>query len=215
MKAIKGAMILAGAIFIIPVLYIIGSLVLTSIPINNQEELLEKNHSIYLNSNGVHLDVIISKLKLDKDLLDGLKYSENDHYLSFGYGERNFYLNTPNWSDLTLGNSFRALFLKNSTLIHLTRYSSIKDDWVEINIDQNQMSNINRYISQTFYLDTLNNKVLLANQGYANNDDFYEAKGRFSCFRTCNSWVNTGLKESHIKACLWTPFDFGLLYMHK
>ena len=27
--------------------------------------------------------------------------------------------------------------------------------------------------------------------------------------------LNSGLKESGIKAGLWTPFDFGLLHMHE
>ncbi len=64
-------------------------------------------------------------------------------------------------------------------------------------------------------LNSQNKKILLNNKGYSYNDDFYEALGSFSCFKTCNSWVNSGLKESDIKACLWTPFDFGLLRIHK
>ena len=54
-------------------------------------------------------------------------------------------------------------------------------------------------------------KIILKNKGYTSNDDFYKAKGNYSCFKTCNSWVNTGFKESGLTSCLWTPFDFGLL----
>jgi uncharacterized protein (TIGR02117 family) len=204
-----------GRIILIPIVYFLVSLILTFIPINNEEENSEKNKSIYLNSNGVHLNIIIHKNHLDPKLLDGLKYFETDNYFSFGWGDKKFYLNTPTWSDLTFYNAFQALFLKSSTLIHLNRYSTANRDWVEIKVNQNQLTKINQYIYKTFYVDSLNKKALLVNKGYSYNDDFYEALGNFSCFKTCNSWVNSGLKESDIKACLWTPFDFGLIRIHK
>ncbi|MCP5062170.1 MAG: DUF2459 domain-containing protein, partial [Ignavibacteriae bacterium] len=53
------------------------------------------------------------------------------------------------------------------------------------------------------------------NKGYTPYDDFYEAVGSYSLFNTCNTWVNSAFKECNIKACLWTPYDFGLISMHK
>ena len=215
MKMIKKISKWILAFFLIPVVYLLVSLILTFIPVNNEEEYTEKNKSIYLNSNGVHLSIIIPKNQIDLKLLNGLIYFGNDNYFSFGWGDKNFYLNTPNWSDLTFNNAFKALFINSSSLIHLTRYSTTSNDWTEIKVSQNQLNKINQYIYKTFYFDTLDKKVVLNNKGYSNNDDFYEALGSFSCFKTCNSWVNSGLKDSNIKACLWTPFDFGLLYIHK
>ena len=215
MKVIKKIVKWIIAIILIPVVYLLVSLILTYIPTNNEHENSEKNKSVYLNSNGVHLNIIIPKSQLDSNLLDGLRYFKNDKYFSFGWGDKNFYLNTPTWSDLSFTIAYKALFLKSSTLIHLTRYSTTKEDWVKIAVNQNQLDKINQYIYKTFYFDSLNKKVLLNNKAYSYNDDFYEAIGSYSCFKTSNSWVNTGLKESDIKACLWTPFDFRLLSIHK
>ena len=215
MKVFKKIVKWIIAIILIPIAYILVSLVLTFIPINNEEEYSGKNGSIYLNTNGVHLNIVIPKDQLDSKLLDGLRYFKNDNYFSFGWGDKKFYLNTPTWGDLTFNNAYRALFLKSPTLIHLTRYSTIYGDWVEIKVNQNQLNKINQYIYKTFYFNSLNKKILLNNKGYSYNDDFYEAMGSYSCFRTSNSWVNSGLKESEIKACLWTPYDFGLLNMHQ
>ena len=215
MKMVKKIVKWIIAIILIPVVYFLVALILIFIPINDQEENSAGNKSIYLHSNGVHLNIIIAKNQLPSNLLDGLQFSENDNYFAFGWGDRNFYLNTPTWGDLTFNNAYRALFLKSAALIHLTRYSTAQVDWVEIKVNQDQLNKINQYIDQTFYLDSLNKKILLINKGYSYNDDFYEAMGSFSCFKTCNTWVNSGLKASDIKACLWTPFDFGLLYMHK
>jgi len=215
MKVIKKIFTWIIAFFLIPVVFLLISLILTFIPVNNKEVYTEKNKSIYLNSNGVHLSIIIPKNQLDPKLLNGLIYFKNDNYFSFGWGDKNFYLNTPNWSDLTFNNAFKALFINSSSLIHLTRYSTTANNWTEIKVNQNQLNKINQYIYNTFYFDTLDKKIILNNKGYTNNDDFYEALGNFSCFKTCNSWVNSGLKDSDIKACLWTPFDFGLIYLHK
>ena len=215
MKVFKNIVKWIIAIILIPVVYLLLSLILTFIPVNNKENDEDKYKSIYLNSNGVHLNIIIPKNEIDTKLLDGLKYDKEDNYFSFGWGDKNFYLKTPTWSDLTFKNTFLALFINSSALIHLNRYHSIQKDWVEIKVDQNQLDKINLYIYRSFYFDSLDKKVLLINKGYSNNDDFYEATGNFSCFKTCNSWVNSGLKESDIKACVWTPFDFGLLSIHK
>ncbi len=215
MKIIKKILKWIFVLILIPVVYLLVSLILTFIPVNNSDNDIEKNSSIYLNSNGIHLDIIIPKNQIDSKLLNGLNYSKYDTYFSFGWGDKNFYLNTPTWNDLTFNNAFKALFTNGSTLIHLTRYSAIQEDWVEIKVNQDQLYKINQYINKTFYFDTIDNKILLNNKGYTNNDDFYEALGSFSIFKTCNSWVNSGLKKSDMKACLWTPFDFGLLIMHK
>jgi len=190
-------------------------MILSYIPINSDVEYSEKNNSVYLVTNGVHLNIILPKELTSHELLDGLKYIKTDKYFSFGWGDKNFYLNTPTWDDLTFNNAFQALFTKSPTLIHLTRYSTDREYWVEIKVNQKQLNKINQYIQKAFFLDSLNNKILLKNKGYYNNDDFYEALGSYSCFKTCNSWVNTCLIESNIKACLWTPFDFGLISMHK
>ncbi|MEN8138526.1 MAG: DUF2459 domain-containing protein [Bacteroidota bacterium] len=215
MKTIKKILKWIITIVLIPVGYFLLSLLLTFIPVNTKDDNSVKNKSIYLESNGIHLNIIIAENQLDSILLDGLKQSQNDNFYAFGWGDRNFYLNTPTWDDLTYSTACRALFIKSSALIRVNRYSIIHGDWTEIKVNQDQLNKINRYIYRTFSLDSHNKKIKLNNRGYSNNDNFYEAMGSFTCFNTCNSWVNSGLKESDIKACLWTPFDFGLLNMHK
>ena len=202
-------------IVLIPVLYLLVSLILTFIPVKGDTDNAEENKSIYLNSNGIHLNIIIPRDQIEPNLLAELNYDADDHYFSFGWGDKHFYLETPTWVDLSAKNAFRALFLKSPSLIHLTRYSTTKKDWVEIKVNQSQLNRIQQYIGDTFYYDPLDKKIILKDKGYSNNDDFFKAMGSYFFFNTCNSWVNTGLKRSNIKASLWTPFDFGLLNMHK
>ncbi|RKN03977.1 DUF2459 domain-containing protein, partial [Aquimarina sp. AD1] len=148
---------------------------------------------------------------IDSMLLSGIKYENLEKYISFGWGDENFYINTPTWGDLTFNNAFKAMFLKSTTLMHVTRYKQKHSDWVEIKINEIELQKLNTYLLNTFERNEKGMKILLKNKGYSSKDDFYKSKGSYSCFKTCNSWVNTGFKESGLKSCLWTPFDFGLL----
>ncbi len=215
MKVLRQIVKFIGILFSIPLTYFLVSIILTYIPVNTNQNYSDKNKSVYISTNGVHLNIIIPKPYITKNLLSSLKYSDDDKYFAFGWGDKNFYLNTPTWSDLTFKNAFVALFLKSPSLIHFTRYKTARPVWVEINVNQNQLNKINNYILKTFYLNRENKKVILPDKGYYNNDDFYEALGSYSLFYTSNSWVNSILKDAGIKACLWTPFDFRLIDLHK
>jgi uncharacterized protein (TIGR02117 family) len=210
-KIIKGI----SFVLAIPIIYLVVSLVLTLITVNNTDTEVENTETIYLSTNGVHLNIILEKKDLHKSLMKGLVYFPSDKFFSFGWGDEVFYLNTPSWSDLKIRTAFNAVFLKGPSLIHLTRYRSTQTNWIEIKINRSELSKINELILQSFSTDENGDKMLLKGKGYSNNDDFYKAEGSYSCFKTCNSWVNTIFKKSGLKSCLWTPFDFGLINKYK
>src|SRR3546814_4295772 len=73
---------------------------------------------IFVYSNGVHTGIVVPTANKVKDWrslvrpndLSDPRYAE-DHLL-FGWGERNFYLQTPSWSDLDLSVAARALIYR-------------------------------------------------------------------------------------------------------
>ncbi|REG87883.1 uncharacterized protein DUF2459 [Winogradskyella sediminis] len=109
---------------IIPVTYLIISLILTSITVDRIVNNESSEKLIYLNTHGVHLDIVIPIENIDSLLLSGIEHNQSESYLSFGWGDENFYINTPTWGDLTFSNAFKAMFLESSTLMHITRYKS-------------------------------------------------------------------------------------------
>ncbi len=202
-------------LLLIPAGYVIISLILSAITVNKTTLTPQDNKEIYLSSNGVHLAVVVQVNDMSNELLKDLKYTPKEKYFSFGWGDENFYLNTPSWDDLTFGNAFKALFLKGSTLIHLARYKQKEESWVRIDISDAELKKLNQFISASFKRNRNGGKLILKNRGYSTNDDFYKAVGRYSLFNTCNSWVNRAFKESGLKACYWTPFAFGLMDKYK
>ena len=198
-------------LLLIPTAYIIMALILSSITVDRKVSNENSEKLIYLNTNGVHLDIVIPIEYIDSLVLSGIKYNQNETYLSFGWGDENFYINTPTWNDLTFSTAFKAMFLESSTLMHVTRYRQKRLGWVEIKVNELELKKLNHYLLNTFEVNQKGMKIILENKGYSSIDDFYRSKGSYSCFKTCNSWVNIGFKDSGLKSCLWTPFDFGLM----
>ncbi|WP_196888527.1 DUF2459 domain-containing protein [Aureivirga sp. CE67] len=209
MKIIKR--ILLG-IILIPILYGLISIISTYITINPQQE-ESKEKYIFLTTNGVHLDIVLPVSEMSPNLRDGLHFSNNSKFIAFGWGDKDFYLNTPSWEDLTFKNAMKALFYKSETLMHLTEFYRQESDWVKIEISDAQLKKMNTYLENSFQREN-SEKVLLKGKGYSYDDQFYKANGSYSCFKTCNSWVNSAFKYSDLKHCFWTPYSFRLMDLY-
>lgn len=196
---------------IIPISYLVISLILTFISVDRSAYNNDSSKMVYLSTNGVHLNIIIPHNDLSFELKKNLVYTKHEKYFSFGWGDENFYLNTPTWNDLTFANAFKALFFESTTLIHLTRYTQIRSSWTKVDLNETELNKLTVFISNSFKKDINGNKIILADVGYSTSDNFYKAIGSYSCFNTCNTWVNDAFKYSGLKSSLWTPFDFGLI----
>jgi len=215
MKIIKKITLFLIFVIAIPITYLIVSLLLTLITVNSKDIEVDNTEFIYLSTNGVHLDIILEKKDISPHLLEGLICDPSDIFFSFGWGDEAFYLNTPTWSDLKFKTAFFAIFMKGPGSIHLTRFQKTQNDWIKIKLSKSELNKINKLILQSFITDYNGNKILLKGKGYNTNDNFYKATESYSFYKTCNSWANRILKKSGLKACLWTPFDFGLINKYK
>ena len=138
-------------------------------------------------------------------------------YVSFGWGDKGFYLETPTWADLKFSTAFKAMFYLDKTAIHSSFYRKMKedDDCIKIKISKEQYQKMIVYVNQSFEKDKDGNVMLIKGKSYGNRDAFYEATGTYGLFNTCNTWANGGLKYCNLKACVWTTFDKGIFYQYK
>lgn len=214
-KILKITLRILLVLSLIPIVYGLIAFAFTYITVNSNQEESTLNKEIYLHSNGVHLDIIINKNEVSSELLSGLHTYDSEQYLAFGWGDKNFYINTPTWGDLKASHALKAMFWNSSTLMHVTRYRSIQDDWVKVSLSDKQLKGIIETIQASFAINKQQNKTILKGKGYTDYDDFYEAVGSYSCLKTCNTWVNSTLKRNGLKACFWTPFPFRLIDLYK
>ena len=192
--------------------YLLIAIILSIFSVHPPQPDCGQKEEIYITSNGVHLDIIVPIELLDDSIKFDLQIPDGVHYLSFGWGDKGFYLETPAWSDLKLKTALRALFLKSETVIHLSWYYRLSSNWHKLEICSGQRQLLLDYILESFERNNEGQIIELKNSGYTNQDTFYEAVGSYSCIYTCNNWVNEGLKRAKIKTSVWSPFDYGVLF---
>jgi uncharacterized protein (TIGR02117 family) len=193
-------------------LYFLAALILSFLVTNPPKTDCLPENEIFIATNGVHLDIVLPVQNIAPELLKNLEILPGTKYVSFGWGDKEFYINTPHWKDLTFKTAFKALFLKSETAMHVTCYSSSYTPWRKFKICSSQLDLLNKYIEKSFSKNQSGSFKKIAVQGYYESDFFYEARGSFSLFNTCNVWVNKALKVTGIQTSVWSPFDFGILY---
>ena len=202
------------------ILYLIFSLILGIIPVNRAFRESQGGRQLFIVSNGIHTDIVLPAGDPEvgwPEFFRGTGFSSRigeAYYISFGWGDKIFYLNTPEWKDLTLSIAMDALFFKPEPAMHVTLLSEIyMDNLVRpVRVSESQFRSIEKYVHSSFRLDVSGHPIQVHSNGYSNNDLFFEAEGKFSVFNPCNAWTLNGLKHAGIRCPVWTPFDRPILW---
>jgi uncharacterized protein (TIGR02117 family) len=202
--------------------YFILAYVLSSITVNKNPE--QGDIPVYILTTGVHTDVILPLKSLGHDWSQDVKFehtasqSDDFKYVAFGWGDKGFYLETPNWEDLKASVALKAMSGLSSTAMHTTFYKDpvVGKNCKQILLTSAQYKNLTHYINHSLQRDSDGNLIHIeTDANYGKNDCFYEATGSYSLFKTCNSWANGALKSANQTACLWTPFDDPIFNLYK
>lgn len=172
--------------------------------------------AIYVMTNGIHTDIVVPTVTEQIDWSKEVKYSDTKSadssykFLAFGWGDKKFYLETPQFSDLKLSVALGAIAGINESAIHATYYKNIYENvqCFKINLSKEQYSQLINYLKSSFKKDENGNVIKInVKNTYENTDAFYEANGSYQIYYTCNTWANNALKASGQKHCLWTLLD--------
>ena len=175
--------------------------------------------AIYIKTNGVHTDIVMPVRSPQIDWSREIKYAYtalNDttwRYIALGWGDKGFYLQTPDWSDLKFSVAFNATFGLSTTAMHATFYKGLpeNDRCHKMLISKEQYARLIDYVTNSFQHDANGHFINIKTKAnYSQSDAFYEANGSYSLFHTCNTWANNALKKCGQKCCLWTIFDTGI-----
>lgn len=204
------------------VVYITFSFLLSYIPVNT-DAVKGNDVTIYVQSNGVHTDVVVPIKKDIKDWTKDILYNQTQakdstaSYVAFGWGDKGFYLETPQWSDLKASTAAKAAFYLGTSAMHTRFYKTMQEDedCVKLTLTNEDYTALVKYIEESFLYDENKKVMWIANQSYGQYDAFYEGRGRYSLFYTCNTWTNNALKAANQKASLWTPYDKAILSHYK
>lgn len=199
--------------------YSLVMFVLSRIEVNSTDRDPAADVEIYIKSNGVHTDIVLPVRSPYKDWTSqvhpGKTLSADTafQYAAFGWGDRDFYLNTPRWSDLKISTAFNAAFFMGKGVMHVTFHRELQETarCKKISVSRQEYLRIAAFIDSTFAYDASKRTILIPGAAYGDRDLFYEADGKYNLFYTCNSWANNCLKAAGQKAALWTLTDTGIL----
>jgi uncharacterized protein (TIGR02117 family) len=205
-------------------IYFLLSFVLSRMTVEGKND-PKSSIKIYLMKSGVHTDFV---LPVKTEIIDWTKSfpRENTGFkdsttklIAIGWGDKNFYMNTPEWADLTFKTAIFAMTGLGTSAIHATYHYEILSDRpvIQLYLSVKQYKALVHYIQNQLVLDKRGNTVFIPaknKQVVSGNDAFYSAHNRYSMVLTCNSWINRGLKACHKRACLWTPFAGGIFYQY-
>ncbi|HEU0043155.1 TIGR02117 family protein [Sphingomonas sp.] len=186
-----------------------------AVPVNRDWQAPAQGVTIWVESNGVHTGIVVPKVAAGVDWrwlarpehLADPRYARHDH-LSFGWGERAFYLETPTWADVKLATVLAAALGSAQTLVHVDHVPrpSSTGDVRAIVVTPEQYRRLAGYIAATVAPGARSYR------GYYGYDAFYDGTGRYSAVRTCNAWTGAALAHAGVRVGWWTPFPATVMW---
>lgn len=205
----------------LPVSWFVAALLLGLLPANLGWSAPERGVTLFIRTNGVHTWIVMPKVHGSVDWrpfapsehLRDPRYGGSDH-VAIGYGNRDFYLETPTWADLTVSNAFHAAFGNGSTLLHVEHVHRPRPEpWQRpVTVTEAEYRRLAAYIAARFQRDDRGRTMPVLGRGYGGWDMFYEAKGGYSFVMTCNEWTGRALRHAGVRTGLWTPLSQSIMW---
>ncbi len=181
-------------------------------------------------SNGVHTDFLLPALVpfanaggrtplIWPDIFPvpgGLEACAPSLYIYIGWGQREFYLNTPSWEEVRLPLLLRAAVGAKAAL-HVEyapapNLAGIEPHYVVLRLTPDEYAALAQYILGYTPRGPGGQALRIPAPGYGDFDAFYEAAGSFSLFNTCNTWAARALRAAGQAAPRWTNLAWFVLY---
>ena len=173
----------------------------------------EEGPTIYACDNGVHTDLIVPVMAAGTDwrALFGQQafvapVTAFDH-VAFGWGSRDFYINTPTWADLDIATAAKSV-LWDETVLHVEYRPPpvAAENCRRWRAGPAAYARITSYIRETLRLS--GGLPVQAAPGYGARDAFFVANGQYTLFETCNQWTGRALRLGGAPVAPWTPLSF-------
>ena len=217
-RLVRAAIRLLLALLLLPVSYIAAALVGGLVPANLAWRETDIGVTIYIETNGVHTGLLLPATAAG---VDWRGFIRADHladpryagrYLWIGWGDRRFFLETPGWADVKPGTLLSAAFGSGGTLMHVDHVATPRpgDAVRPLRLTPAQYRRLASLIRASFASGPSGGAIPLP--GYGPADMFYEARGRYSLFNTCNNWTGSVLRRTGIRVGRWTPLSFTVMW---
>ncbi len=208
---------LAGWPLLVVGLYMIATLVGSHVPANRSWTPPKEGVDIFVETNGVHVSLIVPISAAGEDLSDLIRpdqLSNPDLYgthAMIGWGHGRVYRNAPTWGDVKSGDIGSAIVGSNDTTLHIYHLINPQPSSYRklLRISPQQFRLLVSEVRSTFRLNNRGDSV--AYPAYAPDNLFYDSHGHYSAINTCNNWTGNILRKAGVRMGIWTPLPGGVM----
>ena len=193
-------------------LYVVAGLIGGLLPANAGWRAPTRGVTIYVESNGIHTDLVLPKLAQGVDWRDLARPEDlaDPRYagwgrLAVGWGDKAFFLQTPHWRDVRPRTVLAAMWGSERTLLHLEHGSGPAPGARAVVLRPGEYRRLAAFIRASVAPGGARYR------GYEADDAFIDARGRYSAIRTCNAWTGDALRHAGVRVGRWTPFPWTVL----
>lgn len=195
-------------------LFLLAAWIGSSIPRNGAWQEPDEGVTIYVETNGVHTALVMPLVTPHKDWRAAFPASDlaapwpDYTHVSVSWGEREVFLNTPTWGDLTASTAIGAI-IGGEALLHVAHYvrpapaADLRPITLQPEDYRALVRAIDRYVLKPNERDSF--------PGYYSQDVFYTAPGTYNALNSCNQWTSDMLAAAGVKTGWWTPLEGGVM----
>jgi uncharacterized protein (TIGR02117 family) len=178
---------------------------------------------IFVRCNEVHTDLVLPVVCEEADVDWRRTFPLGDYwgnvrkpkYVAIGWGNREFYVNTPTWKQFKLSSACGALFWPSETVLHVEYLNDVApgEHMQPVLLTREQYGRLAAFVKSSVGESHESGAACTATEiSYGRRDRFYVAGGRYHLFNTCNQWTGRGLKTAGVPTGMWTPLKQQVLY---
>ncbi len=214
MMTVRALLRLFAIAVLVPFGLFLGSAALLGrMPANNGWTEPAGGVTIYVITNGVHSGLVlpVNTAGIDWRVLtpagDLPDPAQTGDWRAFGWGDRDVYLNTPDWAHLKPATALAALVGSGRTVIHVDHWRAFVPDASvrPLRLRAAEYRRLAAFVAASF----ADRRATMP--GYGANDVFYAARGHYNAFHTCNTWVGAALASAGVRTGLWTVFESDVM----
>lgn len=171
--------------------------------------------AIMVETNGIHTALVLPLVTPEKDWrvdfpASDIPASDRPYtHVSISWGEREVFLNTPTWGDLSPMTVLRIAGIGGEGLLHVAHY--VRPAPSESSRPLRLRREEYRRLVSAIERSVLPRDQRARYEGYDPYDVFYDAPGRYTATNTCNQWTSNTLARAGVRTGWWTPFAGGVM----
>lgn len=201
----------------IVLMYVLAAVIGAVIPAPGTQATGDDTVEIHLVKGPIHYDFLVPLTPLARARLDDLQTSgvrvDQPHaqWLLVGWGARGFYTTTGSYSDVTFGAVLKGL-TGDRAVLRVDAVGPLRQDIQvpSIRLSQAQFEMFLSTVLDSFARTDQGQLIPMNVAGFTSTDQFFEAKGRFNVFSTCNVWIGETLRAAQVRFGVWVPLPYSV-----